>query len=280
METFYDFIHKDKKQEPAKRTATAEDYIIPASKPRPQRPAQRVNEDEMMSGRWNNPTKPVVPRPQPRPQFVPQAQPVKPQMPKPLNEAYEMINQMKKKMESIFYRYGIIGLERLDEALEDVIEEIMNPQPVYIEREPEPVMEPPKPIKKKKPRRRPTVAKKPLPQVEEEPVVEETQEEFVDTLLNDDTPTNADFANMAANLDLDTLNAVMAKEKKMPKRMTEGEVQRNAKMKQLEAVMVATEEAEAQAEELPPEEDYSDEGIEVVENESEVMNDYEETEQE
>lgn len=270
---FYDFLHqnniktvsKPQRPEPQKRPMTAEEYILPPPKPRPQRPQPVDNQPPLRSQ-----------RPVPRPPIQPAAKPV---MPKPLNEAYSMIEQMKKKMEAIFYRYGMIGLERLDEALEDVIEEIMNPQPVYIEREPEPmpVVEPPKP-KRRKPRRRPQV-KKSLP-VEDNVVenVEETQEEFVDPLLNDDTPTNAEFANMAANLDLDALNAVMAKEKKMPKRMTEGELQRNAKMKQLESVMEASQEAEEEVADVP-EEDYSDEGIEVVDNESEVLNDYEETEE-
>lgn len=273
---FYDFLHhnniktvngngtKKPVEQTKGRPLSAEEYILPPSKPR----QQRVVESSEPPLRSQRPT--------PRPPFIPQQQ--KPVMPKPLNEAYSMIESMKKKMEGIFYRYGMIGLERLDEALEDVIEEIMNPQPVYIEREPEPVpvvIEQPKP-KRRKPKRKPVVKK-----VVEEPVNEEQNEEFVDPLLQeDDSPTNAQFAEMAANMDLDALNAVMAKEKKMPKRMTEGEARRNAQMKQLEAVMETQQEETIEETIEESEEDYSNEDITIVDNESEVLNDYEETNEE
>lgn len=44
-----------------------------------------------------------------------------------LNEAYELIEEMKNKMETMFFKYGMTGLERLNECMLDVCDEIMNP---------------------------------------------------------------------------------------------------------------------------------------------------------
>ncbi len=51
-----------------------------------------------------------------------------------LNEAYQMMNAMHKKIENIFYRYGMSGLEKINESMEEVFENIVNPQ--YVEPEP------------------------------------------------------------------------------------------------------------------------------------------------
>ena len=55
-----------------------------------------------------------------------------------LKEAYSMMNEMQKKIETMFYRYGMAGLEKINECMEDVFEDIVNPKPVqeikYIEK--------------------------------------------------------------------------------------------------------------------------------------------------
>lgn len=44
-----------------------------------------------------------------------------------LKEAYIMMDEMQHKIESMFYRYGMAGLEKINECMEDVFEEIINP---------------------------------------------------------------------------------------------------------------------------------------------------------
>lgn len=50
-----------------------------------------------------------------------------PQMNPVLSEAYALIDEMKNKMEMMFFKYGMTGLERLNECMIDVCDEIMNP---------------------------------------------------------------------------------------------------------------------------------------------------------
>lgn len=56
-----------------------------------------------------------------------------------LKEAYSMMDEMQKKIETMFYRYGMAGLEKINECMEEVFEDIVNPRPVepeikYIEK--------------------------------------------------------------------------------------------------------------------------------------------------
>ena len=56
-----------------------------------------------------------------------------------LKEAYSMMDEMQKKIETLFYRYGMAGLEKINECMEEVFEDIVNPRPVepeikYIEK--------------------------------------------------------------------------------------------------------------------------------------------------
>lgn len=56
-----------------------------------------------------------------------------------LKEAYSMMDEMRKKIETMFYRYGMAGLEKINECMEEVFEDIVNPRPVepeikYIEK--------------------------------------------------------------------------------------------------------------------------------------------------
>lgn len=199
-----------------------------------------------------------------RSQFVPQPQ--KPVMPKPLNEAYEMIDEMKKKMESIFYRYGIVGLEKLDEALEDVIEEIMNPSPVYIEKEPE--YEPPKPVIKKKPKKRRVIKK-----VEEKVVSEpENKEEILPPEQSyvevEETPMSIE--EQQDSLDLNDLDTILSVESNMPKHLTQAEKDSKIRMEMaqqaINAAKVGNEEiVEEETEEL---DETTEEYEDVVEGET------------
>lgn len=81
-----------------------------------------------------------------------------------LIEAYKMMDDMKKKIEDMFYQYGMSGLEKLNESMLDVFEEILNPpvrepEPRIVERVVEvPVQPTPKPVTRKR-----TVKKKAAP---------------------------------------------------------------------------------------------------------------------
>ena len=69
-----------------------------------------------------------------------------------LKEAFSMIEEMQKKIETMFYRYGLAGLEKINECMEDVFEDIVNPKPVqeikYIEMPAAPVRPKKKIVKK------------------------------------------------------------------------------------------------------------------------------------
>lgn len=100
-------------------------------------------------------------RPRPRPRPVPQ--PVQPVLPQPaeepdeelnlyapvgnkrqesritessnnpaLSKAYIMMNEMQKKIETAFYRYGMSGLEKINKHLDKIFEAIVNPKPKEI----------------------------------------------------------------------------------------------------------------------------------------------------
>lgn len=69
-----------------------------------------------------------------------------------LKEAFSMMEEMQKKIETMFYRYGMAGLEKINECMEDVFEDIVNPKPVqeikYIEKPAAPVRPKKKIVKK------------------------------------------------------------------------------------------------------------------------------------
>lgn len=106
-----------------------------------------------------------------------------------LNEAYQMMNAMHKKIENIFYRYGMSGLEKINNSMEEVFENIVNPQ--YVEPEPRivervvevPVEQPaPKPkrrIVKKKPTQKRIVREAVEPVVAPVVMPKETDEEIM-----------------------------------------------------------------------------------------------------
>lgn len=71
-----------------------------------------------------------------------------------LREAYSMMDEMQQKIETMFYRYGMAGLEKINECMEEVFEDIVNPKAApepeirYIEK-PVPAAKPKKKIVKK-----------------------------------------------------------------------------------------------------------------------------------
>lgn len=248
---FYDFIHGKKTETKQPSIHTAQEYNLPPVKPRPH-PVQKkypLYEDDEI---YRHPVVRQVPQ---KP-----VEPPKPKMPRQLSEAYSLIEDMKVKMEDIFYRYGMIGLERLDEALEDVIDEIMNPEPVVIER-PVPAPQPEKPVVKKRKRR--VVRKSIQTQTNEATEEVEPEEVLVDPRksLND--------------LDINDLGAILGKETKEYKTEAQKKTEKllNAYGNKLEVEKQKDEEAcEAAAEaEIQQPEDIPEEPIEVIgENEKET----------
>lgn len=245
---FYDFIHGKKTETKQPSIHTAQEYDLPPVKPRPVQKKYPLYEDDEI---YRHPVVRQVPQ---KP-----VEPPKPKMPRQLTEAYSLIEDMKVKMEDIFYRYGMIGLERLDEALEDVIDEIMNPEPVVIER-PVPAPQPEKPVVKKRKRR--VVRKSIQTQTNEATEEVEPEEVLVDPRksLND--------------LDINDLGAILGKETKEYKTEAQKKTEKllNAYGNEMEAKQQKIAEAEAAAEaEIQQPEDIPEEPLEVIgENEEET----------
>mgnify|MGYP007022150525 FL=1 len=154
----------------------------------------------------------------------------------------------------------MIGLERLDEALEDVIDEIMNPEPVVIER-PVPAPQPEKPVVKKRKRR---VVRKPI----QTQTNEATEDVEPDEVLVDPRKSLND-------LDINDLGAILGKETKEYKTEAQKKTEQllNAYGNEMEAEQQKVAEAEAAKEEaeIQQPEDIPDEPLEVIgENEEET----------
>ena len=64
-----------------------------------------------------------------------------------LSKAYTMMNEMQKKIETAFYRYGMSGLEKINKHLDKIFEAIVNPKPKevvkYVEKPVERIIEKP-----------------------------------------------------------------------------------------------------------------------------------------
>lgn len=246
---FYDFIHGKKTETKQPTIHTAQEYDLPPVKPRPVQKKYPLYEDNET---YRHPVVRQVPQ---KP-----VEPPKPKMPRQLTEAYSLIEDMKVKMEDIFYRYGMIGLERLDEALEDVIDEIMNPEPVVIER-PVPAPQPEKPVVKKRKRR---VVRKPI-QTQTNEVTEDVEP---DEVLVDPRKSLND-------LDINDLGAILGKETKEYKTEAQKKTEQllNAYGNEMEAEQQKVAEAQVAAEsaEIQQPEDIPDEPLEVIgENEEET----------
>jgi hypothetical protein len=111
-----------------------------------------------------------MPRPRPRPRPIPQPAPIPEEEPEEelyvppvnkrrepritessnnpaLSKAYVMMNEMQKKIETAFYRYGMSGLEKINKHLDQIFEAIVHPKPKevikYVEKPVERIVEKP-----------------------------------------------------------------------------------------------------------------------------------------
>jgi len=109
-----------------------------------------------------------------------------------LKEAFSMMEEMQKKIETMFYRYGMAGLEKINECMEDVFEDIVNPKPVqeikYIEKPAAPVRPKKKIVKKSSTVTETTTTKKTT-----EPMSPEKLQQAFENINN-----NLDIAQVAA----------------------------------------------------------------------------------
>ena len=92
--------------------------------------------------RVNGPTRPLPPKrpiapPAPKPAVRPAPAPapasakVRSRASSQMDEAFEMIDKLTDKITSMFFKYGFAGLEKISRHLNEDIEDIINPQPVY-----------------------------------------------------------------------------------------------------------------------------------------------------
>ena len=89
------------------------------------------------------PKKPIAPAPRPAPQPAPRPAPasapvsqatrVRTRATSQMDEALAMIDKITDKITSMFFKYGFDGLEKISRHLNEDIEDIVNPQPVYRE---------------------------------------------------------------------------------------------------------------------------------------------------
>ena len=159
----------------------SDDYVVPA--PRPKAPVRDPFDDV--------PAAPSVPAPRKRKiqAFEESSNPA-------LKEAFSMMEEMQKKIETMFYRYGMAGLEKINECMEDVFEDIVNPKPVqeikYIE----------KPAAPARPKKK--IVRKPST------VTETTSTKKTTAPMSPEKLQQA-FENINNNLDLEQIAAVASK---------------------------------------------------------------------
>ena len=79
------------------------------------------------------PIAPPAPKPVVRPAPAPASSPakVRSRASSQMDEAFEMIDKLTDKITSMFFKYGFAGLEKISRHLNEDIEDIINPQPVY-----------------------------------------------------------------------------------------------------------------------------------------------------
>lgn len=159
----------------------SDDYVVPA--PRPKTPTRDPFDDV--------PAAPSIPAPRKR-----KIQTIEETSNPALKEAFSMMEEMQKKIETMFYRYGMAGLEKINECMEDVFEDIVNPKPVqeikYIE----------KPAAPARPKKK--IVRKPST------VTETTSTKKTTTPMSPEKLQQA-FENINNNLDLEQIAAVASK---------------------------------------------------------------------
>ena len=159
----------------------SDDYVVPT--PRPKTPTRDPFDDV--------PAAPSIPAPRKR-----KIQTIEETSNPALKEAFSMMEEMQKKIETMFYRYGMAGLEKINECMEDVFEDIVNPKPVqeikYIE----------KPAAPARPKKK--IVRKPST------VTETTSTKKTTTPMSPEKLQQA-FENINNNLDLEQIAAVASK---------------------------------------------------------------------
>lgn len=159
----------------------SDDYVVPT--PRPKTPTRDPFDDV--------PAAPSIPAPRKR-----KIQTIEETSNPALKEAFSMMEEMQKKIETMFYRYGMAGLEKINECMEDVFEDIVNPKPVqeikYIEKSAAPA----RPKKK--------IVRKPST------VTETTSTKKTTAPMSPEKLQQA-FENINNNLDLEQVAAVASK---------------------------------------------------------------------
>lgn len=158
-----------------------DDYVVQT--PRPKAPVRDPFDDV--------PAAPSIPVPRKR-----KIQTIEESSNPALKEAFSMMEEMQKKIETMFYRYGMAGLEKINECMEDVFEDIVNPKPVqeikYIE----------KPAAPARPKKK--IVRKPST------VTETTSTKKTTTPMSPEKLQQA-FENINNNLDLEQVAAVASK---------------------------------------------------------------------
>lgn len=163
-----------------------------------------------------------------------------------LREAYNMMDEMKKKIEDMFYQYGMTGLEKLNESMLDVFEDILNPpvrvqEPRVVERVVEVPAQPKTTIKKKVLKKKPAItpaAVKPTVKSNPEPVETPVQTEKLTPATNIADAKEilkenvATFETINSTADLSALGNCL-NEQKIVQQTTESEA--DQKLKRLNA---------------------------------------------
>lgn len=159
----------------------SDDYVVPTT--RPKAPTRDPFDDV--------PAAPSIPAPRKR-----KIQTIEETSNPALKEAFSMMEEMQKKIETMFYRYGMAGLEKINECMEDVFEDIVNPKPVqeikYIE----------KPAASTRPKKK--IVRKPST------VTETTSTKKTTAPMSPEKLQQA-FENINNNLDLEQIAAVASK---------------------------------------------------------------------
>lgn len=160
----------------------SDDYVV--STPRPKTPTRDPFDDVPVAP-------PSIPVPRKR-----KIQTIEETSNPALKEAFSMMEEMQKKIETMFYRYGMAGLEKINECMEDVFEDIVNPKPVqeikYIE----------KPAAPTRPKKK--IVRKPST------VTETTSTKKTTAPMSPEKLQQA-FENINNNLDLEQVAAVASK---------------------------------------------------------------------
>lgn len=197
----------------------SDDYVVPT--PRPKAPTRDPFDDV--------PAAPSIPAPRKR-----KIQTIEESSNPALKEAFSMMEEMQKKIETMFYRYGMAGLEKINECMEDVFEDIVNPKPVqeikYIE----------KPAAPARPKKK--IVRKPST------VTETTSTKKTTTPMSPEKLQQA-FENINNNLDLEQVAAVASKTEK-----TQSESIGESTMKKVQANAMMLEKSMNKKNEKPTEE--------------------------